>query len=275
MKMIRMKSVIAGIFIFLLPFVVSAQSFLLQDVPADETKLGFRYLRPDFKEGDGLTFLSGVYDFSVSIPVGSKVNIVGSLPFGVIGVEGVDTESGIGNIYVGLQHRLNSTAEKGLSASLGIFLPTMPEDKFSVFLIGVYSNYFEFQKFFPNTLTVYGNLAYHRIKSNGWMFNLEIGPNIMIATGDNDADTEVLIHYGLSGGYRVHDVAFKAELAGMAILTEDVDEFGDRFAHMLAFGVQWTRGPVRPGIFYKIYLKEELRDVVSGVIGIKLDVVLK
>ncbi len=274
MKVYGMKLVMAGIFVLFLAVIVSAQSFILQDPPVDKTRFSFQYLRPDFKGDDSLSFFSGAYDLTVSIPVGSQLNIVGALPFATLGVED-ETESGIGNIYLGLRHRLKSTAEKGLSLSLGVFLPTMPEDKWSVFLMGVYSNYYEFQKYMPNVLTVYGNVAYHHIKSEGLMLGMEIGPKLAIPTKDSEGDTELFLHYGLSAGFRTGGVAFKAELAGIGIITEEADNFGDRFVHMLAFGVQWVRGSIRPGIFYKIYLKEELRDIVSGVIGIKLDVILQ
>ena len=65
------------------------------------------------------------------------------------------------------------------------------------------------------------------------------------------------------------------ELIGLAIITEDVDDFNDRFLHTLVFGGQWNAGTIKPGLFYKIYLKDELSDLVDGVLGIKLDVCLK
>jgi hypothetical protein len=272
-KMSRMKSVMAGIFIFLLPFIVSGQMFFFQDLPVDKTKLGFRYLRPDFKDVEGLSILSGVYDFSVSIPVSPKLNIVGSVPFAAIGADDTETESSIGNIYVGLQHRLNSGAEKFFSASLGVFLPTAPEDKPGPMFMGIFTNYYELQKYFPNVLTISGNVAYHRIKSNDFIFGVELGPNIFIPTKD-DGETEVYIHYGLTAGYRFNTVDLKAELVGIGIITEDVDEFGDRFINDLAFGVHWNRGAFRPGVFYKISLKKDIRDFVRGAFGIKLDVIL-
>jgi len=280
MKTFRIKLAIVGIFIFLLPLMVLGQSFLLQDLPTDKKKLGFRYLRPDFKGDDGLSFLSGVYDFSVSIPVGSNMNFEASLPFVTIGSSGCnggtcnDTESSIGNIYIGVRHRLKSTAEKGTSIALGVFLPTTPEDKFSTVMMGWYADYYEFQKFFPNTLTIYGNVSHHLIKENGLMFNMEIGPNLSIPSGDNDGETELFAHYGLSAGYRTHGIVFKVELAGLAIVTEEAEHFGDRFTHFLVFGVQWNRGSIRPGLFYKLYLNEGWRESLNGVFGIKLDVIL-
>lgn len=275
MKTFRMKPVTAGIFIFLLPLIVSAQGFLLKDLPVDKTTLGFRFLHPSFKNVEGLSLFTGAYDFSVRIPMGSKLNIVGSLPFASISGDEIESESGLGNIYVGLQYRLGSSAEKGFNLSMGAFLPTAPDDKPSAAVTGLYSNYLQLGKFLPNLLTITGNLGYHRIHSNGWMFGLELGPDILIPTKDEGGEEELFIHYGLSAGYRINAFDIKVEWAGIGIITEDAEDFGDRFVNMLAFGVVWNGSTIRPGIFYNIYLKKELRELVRGVIGIRVDVMLR
>ncbi|NIM13500.1 MAG: hypothetical protein GTO45_15415 [Candidatus Aminicenantes bacterium] len=273
MKMFSIKSVIAGIFIFLLPFIVFGQTFLLENVPSRRTKLGFRYLRPEFKEAD-LSGLSGVYEFSLSIPVGSRLNLVGSLPLSIVNITGAENEGSIGNIYVGLQSRLKSSRQNVFSLSLGVFLPTMSEENVDTAFVGIFSNYYEFQKFIPNTWTVYGNLAYHRIKPYGVIYGFEIGPNIMIPT-EEGGETEVYIHYGISLGYRLDYIDIKAEWTGIGIITEDVDDFGDRFVHSITFGIFWNRSFLRPGIFYQIYTREGIRETVSGVLGIRLDIMLR
>jgi len=277
MKTFQKKSIIAGIFIFFLTFFISAQSFILENPPIDKTRFEFRYLRPFFEGSSELSFLSGVYDFSVSIPVGSKMNIIGSIPFVIMGGDwlGTETQSGIGNIYIGLGHRLKSTTEKGMTLSFGAFLPTTPDDKYSVPLLGVSTNYIELQKYFFNALTIHGNVAYHRRHSNGLMYDLEFGPYLMIPTKGEGGEMELFLHYGLSCGYRMKDFVLKAEFAGIGIITEKIDDFSDRFFHALTFGVLWYHGSIRPGIFYKLYLNKDLRDSVSGVLGIKLEVVLK
>jgi len=81
-------------------------------------------------------------------------------------------------------------------------------------------------------------------------------------------------HYGVSGGFQFTNVALFAELLGIAIITEDVDDFGDRFTHSIDFGAQLTGYSVRPGIFYMIHLDEDLSEDLDGVLGIKVDFVL-
>lgn len=275
MKMFRMKSVIAGIAIFLLPLIVSAQSFILQDPPTEKPKFTFRYFRPHFKESESsLSFLSGVYDFTVSIPLSAKVNIIGSVPFSAVGWKDFDeSESSFGNISAGIQYRFNSTDEKATAVTFGVFAPTASEEKESLFMMGFLTNYYEIPKYFPNVLTIYGNLSHHVFKADGLLLNLELGPYFMIPT--EGGDPELFIHYGLSGGYRVNPISFNVELAGIGILSEESEDFGDRFEHMLAFGAQWNRGWIRPGIYYQLYLKKEMREYINGVLGIKLEIDLK
>ena len=272
MKTCGIKTIIAGICFFLLSVAAFGQSFILQDLPVHNTKFGFRYLRPDFDGADCLSLLSGIYDFSVSIPVSSKLNIEASVPFVTIADTcGWDsTENAVGNIYVGLRHFLKSTAEKGITLSLGVFLPTVSENDYSPYFFAASTNYYEFQKYIPNVMTVYGNIAQFLIKSNGLLLNMEIGPDVWIPARGNWEGMELLVHYGLSAGYRMNAFTFKAELGGRKVITES-----GNFTHIVALGVQSHRGSFRPGIFYKMYLNEEMREGISGVIGIKFDIVLK
>lgn len=141
-------------------------------------------------------------------------------------------------------------------------------------VLGWYSNYYEIQKYIPDMLTVYGNYAYYRNQSNGAIFGVEIGPNLFIPTKD-EGDVELFAHYGIFGGFKLTSVTLSAELEGLAIISEDIDDFEDRFTHSLVFGGQWTGSNIKPGIYYQIYLDKDIRDDVDGVLGIKVDVDLK
>jgi len=279
MKMFRMKVVIIGILIFLFSLAASAQSIILQDPPAPKPKLTFKYFQPHFKEAESpFTFLSGLYDLSLSIPVNAKLNVVGSVPFTTFAWKNSyyddEGESAFGNISLGLQYLLKRTAEQATAVHFGVYIPTAPEKDENPLILGLLTNYYELPKFFPNVLTIYGGLSHHVFKANGWLLNVELGPYFMIPT-KGGGDPELFIHYGLSGGYRVNPVDFNVEFSGIVILTEEADEFADRFVHMLGFGVQWNRGWIRPGIFYQIYLNKSYRETISGVIGIKLEIDLK
>lgn len=279
MKVFRMKAIIAGIVIFLLPLVISAQLFILQDPPSSKPKLTFKYFRPHFKEAEGsLTFLSGLYELHLSIPVNAKLNVVGSVPFMEYGWKSSyyddEGESAFGDIFIGLQYLLKKTDRQATAVCFGVYVPTAPEEKEGPVILGLATNYYKLPQYFPNVLTIYGDISHHIFTANGLLLNVELGPYFMIPT-KGGGDSELFIHYGLSGGYRVNPVDFNVEIAGVGILTEEADAFGDRFMNMLGFGVQWNRGWIRPGIFYQIYLKKSMSDSISGVIGIKLEIDLK
>lgn len=273
MRIYFMKTVVAGLFIGLLVTSISAQNFLFQTMPNNKSQVGLKFMRPNFEGDDDLSLLSGAYDLCFNVPVNPGINLVGSLPFTTFSAKDADSESGIGNIYVGFQTRQLLESGNRTSLAGGIFVPTAT-DEFSPMVVGIYSNYYEFQKYVPDMLTVYGNFSYQKHQYRGAIFGVEIGPNLFIPTKKDGGDVELFVHYGISGGFNLTNITFSAELAGLAFISEDIENFEDRFIHSLAFGAQWTGGNVKPGIFYEIYLKEDLRDFVDGVLGIKVDVSL-
>jgi hypothetical protein len=64
-------------------------------------------------------------------------------------------------------------------------------------------------------------------------------------------------------------------LLGVFIVTEKFESFGERFEHFLTFGAQLTGSPVRPGIFYMLPLHNDLREIIDGALGIKVDFALQ
>src|SRR5574341_1181816 len=275
MKIHRFAAVVAGFFVILSVQALFAQTFLFQSEAENRAKVGLRFLRPNLAGDSKLSTFSGTYDLWANAPVGgSRVNIVGAVPLNVFSAEGADGESGIGNIYLGAQARLGNytdSADHGMDISLGVFLPTASEKDEIAHFLGLLTNLYELQRSFPDVLTIYGNFAYHYRQINRGMFGVEIGPQLLVSTGEFSGDTELFGHYGLAGGFPLANVAFFAELLGVFIVSESVDDFGDRFNHSLALGAQLTMGQVRPGLFYMLPLDKDVNDVIDGILGLKAD----
>ncbi len=275
MKTYHIKSVIAGVCIFLLSLTVQAQGFEMEGPPSNRTVLGLKFIHPTMADGS-LSFASGVWDFSVSVPLGNNSSIVGSLPLVRISGNELQSESGIGNIYAGFRYRLFSSRMSRMALSVGVYIPTVSEDKLGLALTGLYSYYYKLPKFAVNTFTVSGNLSYYIFSRGGLMFGLEVGPDLLLPSeGGTGQEKETYLHYGLSAGYRIRQFTFKVEYVGIGILTEEFDSFSDRFINALIFGIQWRQRQISPGIFYKIYLRDELNDVVKSVVGISLAISLR
>lgn len=271
------KLIIAGIFVFLASVILPAQSFLLENWPTSRANATLQYYRPDLKDQRNMTSLSGIYTFSLNIPIHNRLNLVGTIPYGSLSYGGPIRETGSGNIYLGLQYRLKSSRKTGITLSTGAFLPTMRDNGSSIGFTGLVTNYYQFPAFYLKHLTLYGNLAIRRIIGNNFMVGLEAGPYVAIPIKESVGDkTDVFLHYGLFSAYRfLEQFTFKVELAGVGIINRDAGNLEERFVHELAFGVLWNRGAFRPGIFYKIHLKDEFRDEVGGVFGVRLQLMFR
>ncbi len=197
------------------------------------------------------------------------------MPFNTFSFEGGNGESGVGNFYAGVQARLGNSADHGMNISLGAFLPTASEKKEVANTLGLLVNIHELQRSLPDVLTIYGNFAYHYRQINRGMFGVEIGPQLLIPTGELNGDAELLGHYGLAAGFPLANVAFFAELLGTFIVTEEVGDFGNRFNHALAFGAQLTMPQARPGLFYLLRLDGDGTGLFNGALGVKVDFVLR
>ncbi len=270
MKKLMFTTIVFLIVLILKVNYISAQTFLFQNLPKEKSQIGLQIMQPSFESDEDLSFLSGIYDFSVNIPLTESLNLVGSIPFITFAFGDQDAESGVGSIFLGLQTCWGFEDKNGSIGTFGIFAPTAGED---IGFFGLFTDYNNFHKYLPDLLTIYGNYAYHAILSEGIKLGVEIGPNIAIPT-KGDADTELFIHYGFTAGYQAEYFAIFTELVGLAILTEDADDFSDRFKHSIDFGAIYISNSVEPGLFYKLYLDENLSDVITGVLGIQINVLL-
>jgi hypothetical protein len=271
MKNFSLKLVLASILIITISNFVPAQTFLFQDIPKEKTQLGLRFMRPMFDGDPDLSSLSGIYDFTLNIPINENWSIAGSLPYITATFGERNADNGIGNIYIGMQNIRNIDDQQSTIVSFGFYLPTADED---IGLFGIRTHFYEFHKYAPDVLTIYGNFAYFNIFPQGARLGLEIGPNLWIPTQGDAGDTELLLHYGLTAGFQGNNFALLTELVGVVIITDDTDEFSDRFSHSINFGANYVSKSVTPGIFYKLYLKEDLSDFVDGVFGINIDVTI-
>ena len=276
MRILISKAVKVYLLFFIPVNVMLSQTLNLQQIPSKKTQIGFSFDRPVYNSKISLSALSGVYQLSLNVPASSKFNIIGNIPFVNTSYE-VDygygnydyDKNGFGNIFIGMQTNPEILDNRRSIVTFGLFLPTADEEAAHNLL---FTNYYDIQKYIPNSLGIYFNYAYQKINSSGINFGLEVGPNILIPTKGENSETEAFLHYGLSLGYQIEKILVSAEFLGIGILTQEVDNFEDRLIHALNFGGQWKGGIITPKIFYRIYLREEFREMIDGVLGFGVNV---
>jgi hypothetical protein len=264
--------------IYLLLFVslnyISAQTLDLQTIPSDKMQFGFNFNKEFFSNNSiGVSNLSGVYQLNFNIPISSDLNIIGDIPYVItnyefnLGFFGVYrySENGFGNVFIGLQTKPELVENEKSIFTFGLFLPTASKE---ASFDGLTADSYYFPKYYPNAFSLYFNYAYHQINSEGLNYGLELGPNVLIPTKENNSGAEFFIHYGLMGGYQINRLLLSLEFVGYGILSEEVENFGDRFINMVNIGAQWKDATVTPTIYYKIYLRDEIRHNIDGVLGI-------
>jgi hypothetical protein len=255
-----------------------SQTLNLQTSPNDDNQFGLTFDKAFYSSDNNYSLFTGVFQLSANMPISDYLNVISSVPFINMSYENdyafgsyEYSENGFGNIFIGLQTNSDFADNSRTILSFGVFIPTSEE---KIAHRGVQINYYDLQKYLPNTLGLYFNFALQKLTGNGFNFGFEVGPNVIIPTQGEGRETELLLHYGLNFGYQIEKLMLNAEFLGMGLVTEDVDNFEDRLIHQLVFGSQWNGGVVTPKVYYRIYLKDKLRDFIDGVLGLSINVSL-
>lgn len=270
------------LFSFFLISPCHSQKLNLQLTPSEKNQFAFSFDKPFYVGEDNTTSLTGIYQLYCDVPVSSNFNIIGNIPY--INYSFVQdyyynqnyhfeyNKNGVGNIFIGMQTRSDLINGKGSSISFGIFLPTANE---KVSVNGVIVNYYDILKYIPNSIGLYFNYALFRTSEKGFNYNLEFGPNVLIATnGDND-ETELFIHYAAGAGFRSGLFELNSEFLGIGILTDNEEDLNERLIHQISFGALLHFENITPKLFYRLYVNDKMLRRVDGVLGIGVGVELE
>ncbi len=273
------KSISAIIILLILLLVVSinAQTLDMQAIPANKVQIGLNYDKGFYSDRYDFSTSSGIIGLSLNIPVSSKFNLISYIPFINSSYKinnyygpALRHESGLGNIFIGLQSNKLPVNNKRSIVTFGVYLPTVWED---AGYLGSFANYYYSQQFSQSMVGIYFNYAYHKIVDEGFSWGLELGPNFYISTDRRYRKTNLTIHYGLGAGYSFSDISLRGEFVGMGLLTGSPNTFGDMFAHLLDLGAQWNGTVLKPKIFYRIYLSDNFKYFINGGLGVGVSVI--
>jgi len=273
------KSISAIIILLILLLVVSinAQTLDMQAIPANKVQIGLNYDKGFYSDRYDFSTSSGIIGLSLNIPVSSKFNLISYIQFINSSYKinnyygpALRHESGLGNIFIGLQSNKLPVNNKRSIVTFGVYLPTVWED---AGYLGSFANYYYSQQFSQSMAGIYFNYAYHKIVDEGFSWGLELGPNFYISTDRRYRKTNLTIHYGLGAGYSFGDISLRGEFVGMGLLTGSPNTFGDMFAHVLDLGAQWNGTVLKPKIFYRIYLSDRFKYFINGGLGVGVSVI--
>lgn len=244
--------------------------------PNESNQFAFSFEKPFYDGDDKSSILTGSYQLYCNVPISSKFNILGIIPFINVGIDVNNiyyaddyNENGVGNIFIGLQTRPEFSDIGGSSISFGLFLPTADED---VSIYGALSNYYSIIRYIPNYLGIYSNFAFYKLSDDGLNYGIEIGPDILIPTEGEGNESELLIHYAAGAGFRKDIFELNAEFLGIGIVTDDDDDLNERLIHQFSIGTLLHFENVSPKLFYRFYINDNFEKIVDGVLGLGITV---
>ncbi|MCG8376466.1 MAG: hypothetical protein MI702_08275 [Chlorobiales bacterium] len=261
--------------------------------PSDSVpKIELRYLHPFYKSLDKQGLLSGGYDIAFSYPINRTWNVQASIPllfakyefesyyYGYGGGYGYGylepdviskKDNAIGNIMIGVQSNRFLQKNRVFSFDLQLFLPTAPKDYNDAADYAAYANVYEFQKYLWDVTSVAVKGTYSSNPESGWIYAMSGGVMYLIGGSNSGLDDDLCVSYMLGTGYKVKSFTFGIDYQGLINLTNDfLNDFRDRMFDAVNIGAQYSFGNFQPSLFYSVNTRNDLRDFVSGTLGLKL-----
>lgn len=245
---------------------LSAQSIYMKDFYNGKRSILVTLNRVNMDESHQQTF-SGLYKIGYTHPITDNLSIEGMISYHNNRTDDdyPANESGIGNIYLGI----NKLSESGNSNySLGLYLPTM-SDKTDANLYSYYHLY-DVSNLARNRLILTGNYSYQKISKSGFIFRIEVGPDVFIDTkGDARDKVEMNIRAAGQIGYKIDGFKIFGEISNLFFVTEDPGDFKDRFFNHFGVGASYALNNFEIGLNYKNTF-EDYPSYYNGGLGINM-----
>lgn len=250
----------------------TAQSF--QNEHEAATEVGIEWMKPFFGQDNNFTFLTSVAHFNARIAFTPRFALVGTIPLAHLGVQTDDldlSETNPGNGYVGLQ--LYAPTQRW-RATVGARLPLASEDA-SALGIGFLTDYENLGAYIPQTLTLSAEGAAFANPAPSLRLEAMLRPAILLFTGDSDADSELFVRYAARGWYHFDPVRVGVGFSGITLLSEDELDTSEQSVLHATLYLAADIENIRPGVFVRLPIDEEIGDVVDVIVGIGITATLE
>jgi hypothetical protein len=139
-------------------------------------------------------------------------------------------------------------------------------------LVGAFSDLDRVEAWLDEATPVQGLVGYRWSYRSGAFMQVRGGPAFWINTGGG-AESEVVLHAAFQGGWESPRVALAAAVTSLTGITAD-GGLGERSLFQGGVLAEARFGSVRPGVTVFLPIDEDLGDVLSLVLGLRLAVLL-
>jgi hypothetical protein len=275
-KISLLKTPIYCAIIVLLAFSSLGAQSIWQDYTSREG-LTIEFLKPNYEEEEDFSFLTSVTFLSGRFPIARNIIFSGELPFSYVNwdiPQGPDlgAEQTFGNPYFGIQLNLRQAP---LFIELGARVPLAADiegENGDATLNGGLTEFVDrAEAFATDAVPITGFINYIFSTRTGFSLRLRGGPAFWIASGDRE-ESETFLLYSAQIFYETGTIRFGGGFSGRYITTLEDADFGERSMHQLTFGLDIILGMLKPGVYIRIPLDEEYKEVIKTVFGISLGI---
>jgi hypothetical protein len=271
----RLIPVYCAIIVLLALSSLGAQS-IWQDHTSREG-ITVEFLKPNYVDEEDLSFLTSVTFLSGRFPVTRNIIFSGELPFSYVNWDipqgpNLGANQTFGNPYFGIELHLRQTP---LFFELGVRAPLtadLEEENGEATINGGVTDFVDrAEAFATEAIPVAGFVNYILRSRTGFSLRLRGGPAFWIASGDRE-ESETFILYSVQAFYETGAIRFGGGFSGRYIASLEDADFGERSMHQLTFGLDFILGLFRPGVYIRIPLDEEYKEMINTVFGISLGI---
>ncbi len=239
--------------------------------PRNYNSVVLEVMKPKF-ESDGVSFLTSASIATTQFALDREKRhfIVVDVPFAHIGIDGADSETAIGNPYVGVSIFDGSNP---VIYEFGGRIPIASNN--GAALTATFADFDRFEAFAPENASVSAALHYFPSRSGDWVLQTRIGPTVLfdLDPGELDATADLFAAYSLQTWYYSGAFQLGLGISGRLLVTDDAS-LSDRIVHQAAISTQYDFKSVLPGVHIRLPLDKDLSDIVDFVYGINVTVPL-
>ncbi len=232
--------------------------------------ISIEILRPDFKNGEDIGFITSTSFFTARFPISQTITVVGEIPFAVADFKNdqSSTEASLGNPYVGIELH-----ERGAmyTTELGVRYPLIEPDFSSIEIFLSYITDFidRAEAFLPEIIPFSGAIRYHNSAAFPLVINSRVATVVWVPKGDN-GDNELWLLYSMQMGYKIAGTSITAGISGRWWASGEDGDFNDNSMHQAGLTATSRWGSFKPSLTFKLPLDQDLKDMIGYVLGINL-----
>lgn len=251
---------------------VKGQSIWMDNLP--DKAISVEFEKPFFKDSDYVGAASSAWFLSGKFALNQNIALVTELPFAYLSYTSetpLEDQSTIGNPYLGVKF-FNS--DKNFEADIGMRLPLSPDfddDRSAASELGLLTEFVERpEAFLTDVFPINLRVGYFdRVEEKAY-FRVRGGPSVWL--GQNDRETELLMHYSAQIGYQWEKAGLLFGISGIWWMDSEDGALESNW-HQLGVATNFQFGKMQPVISLKMPLDESLNEVfdVIASVGMNID----